>query len=174
LEREPLVANRRGIGWLSDTIAGVAEGKTPRWWKISFAISVTMMTVCFLCVSVLMSTGVGVWGLGHPVMWGWAIINFVWWIGIGHAGTLISAILVFAAAEVAHLHQPRGGGDDDFRGDVRGHFPADPYRAHLVWWWLFPIPNSFGIWPQFRSPLMWDVFAVSTYFTVSCCSGTWV
>jgi hypothetical protein len=93
LERVPLVANQRGLGWLSDRIAGVIEGETPGWWKICFGISVIMMTVCFTMILYLMSTGVGVWGLGHPVMWGWAIVNFVWWIGIGHAGTLISAIL---------------------------------------------------------------------------------
>src|ERR1035438_6475217 len=93
LERVPLVSNNRSIGWISDRIAGVIEGETPKWWKICFAISFTFMTVCFAMILYLMSTRVGVWGLQHPVMWGWAIINFVWWIGIGHAGTLISAIL---------------------------------------------------------------------------------
>ena len=83
LVREPLVQNFRSPGWISDAIAGVSEGKTTLWWKVSFGISVTMMTVCFSLITYLVSTGVGVWGLGHPVMWGWAIINFVWWIGIG-------------------------------------------------------------------------------------------
>src|ERR1043166_6468161 len=93
LEREPLVAHQRSIGWLSDTIAGVAEGKPPMWWNICFAISVTILGLCGGMILYLMSTGVGVWGLNHPVMWGWAIVNFVWWIGIGHAGTLIPATL---------------------------------------------------------------------------------
>src|ERR1700722_20002483 len=93
LEREPLIANNRSPGWISDAIAGVAEGKTPGWWWCAFIPSVLLMSVCFTMILYLMSVGVGVWGPGHPVMWGWAIVNFVWWIGIGHAGTLISAIL---------------------------------------------------------------------------------
>jgi Ni/Fe-hydrogenase subunit HybB-like protein len=167
LEREPLVDNQRSIGWISDTIAGVAEGKTPLWWWIAFGISFPTMLFCFGLIAYLISTGVGVWGPNHPVMWGWAIINFVWWIGIGHAGTLISAILfllrqrwrtgVNRAAEAMTI----------FAVMCAGIFPV--IHIGRVWfgWWLFPIPNANGIWPQFRSPLMWDVFAVSTYFTVS-------
>src|SRR5213082_3807253 len=93
LERVPLVANQRPIGWISDAIAGIAEGRTPKWWWYAFIPSATMFAVMWAMIIYLMSTGVGVWGLGQPVMWGWAIVNFVWWIGIGHAGTLISAIL---------------------------------------------------------------------------------
>src|SRR5882672_8134723 len=77
LEREPMVANQRSIAWISDAIAGVAEGKTPKWWWQAFVPSVIMMTVCFSMVIYLVSVGVGVWGPGHPVMWGWAIVNFV-------------------------------------------------------------------------------------------------
>ncbi|MHB9005574.1 MAG: NrfD/PsrC family molybdoenzyme membrane anchor subunit [Limisphaerales bacterium] len=167
LERIPLVRNQRGIGWISDAVAGVAEGKTPKWWWIAFGISIVMMTLCFTMIAYLMSAGVGVWGLGHPVMWGWAIVNFVWWIGIGHAGTLISAILfllrqrwrtgVNRAAEAMTI----------FAVMCAGIFPV--IHVGRIWfaWWLFPLPNANSIWPQFRSPLMWDVFAVSTYFTVS-------
>ena len=93
LERAPLVLNKRSIGWLSDTISGVAEGKTPTWWWAAFVPSFLIMIVCFSMVLYLMSTGVGVWGLMIPVAWAWDITNFVFWIGIGHAGTLISAIL---------------------------------------------------------------------------------
>src|SRR6185436_8441847 len=93
LERIPLVRNQRSPGWLSDAIAGIVEGKTPRWWWIAFTISFTIMVVCFSCITYLLSTGVGVWGLMIPVGWAWDITNFVFWIGIGHAGTLISAIL---------------------------------------------------------------------------------
>src|SRR5436309_4532448 len=167
LAREPLVAHQRSIGWISDAVAGVAEGKTPKWWWYAFIPSVTMFSLLGVLILYLMSSGVGVWGLGQPVMWGWAIINFVWWIGIGHAGTLISAILfllrqrwrtgVNRAAEAMTI----------FAVMCAGIYPA--MHVGRVWydWWLFPVPNSNSIWPQFRSPLMWDVFAVSTYFTVS-------
>jgi Ni/Fe-hydrogenase subunit HybB-like protein len=167
LQRKPLVENLHGFAWISDRIAGVAEGKTPRWWWAAFIPSVGFMLLCFSMIAYQISTGVGVWGLGHPVFWGWAIINFVFWIGIGHAGTLISAILfllrqrwrtgVNRAAEAMTI----------FAVICAGIFPAIHIGRAWLAWWLFPIPNSNNIWPQFRSPLMWDVFAVSTYFTVS-------
>ena len=93
LEREPLVLNKRSIGWISDQISGIAEGKTPKWWWALFIPSVVVTGICFAMIVYLMSTGVGVWGLQIPVAWAWDITNFVFWIGIGHAGTLISAIL---------------------------------------------------------------------------------
>src|SRR5579862_5993414 len=167
LERVPLVGNQRGPGWLSDRIAGVIEGETPAWWKISFAISATMMTVCFAMILYLMSTGVGIWGLQHPVMWGWAIINFVWWIGIGHAGTLISAILFLLRQRWRTSINRAAEAMTIFAVMCAGVFPLIHIGRIWYGWWLFPIPNSNSIWPQFRSPLMWDVFAVSTYFTVS-------
>ena len=167
LERIPLVANNRSIGWISDAIAGVAEGPTPKWWWIAFGISLTMLTTCFTTLAYLISTGIGVYGNNHPVMWGWPIVNFVWWIGIGHAGTLISAILcllrqrwrtgVNRAAEAMTI----------FAVMCAGIYPLIHVGRFWLSWWLFPLPNANSIWPQFRSPLMWDVFAVSTYFTVS-------
>ena len=93
LERQPLVANNRSFGWISDRVAGIAEGKTPLWWWAAFIPSFTFMSILGGMLLYQVSTGVGVWGNHHPTMWGWDIINFVWWIGIGHAGTLISAIL---------------------------------------------------------------------------------
>jgi molybdopterin-containing oxidoreductase family membrane subunit len=167
LERVPLVANNRSIGWISDRIAGVIEGKAPGWWKICFGISVTFMTICFAMILYLMSTGVGVWGLQHPVMWGWAIINFVWWIGIGHAGTLISAILFLLRQRWRTSINRAAEAMTIFAVMCAGIFPLIHIGRIWFGWWLFPIPNSYNIWPQFRSPLMWDVFAVSTYFTVS-------
>jgi Ni/Fe-hydrogenase subunit HybB-like protein len=167
LRRIPLVANNRSFGWISDRIAGVAEGKTPLWWWAAFIPSVSLLCLLIAMITYLISTGVGVWGNNRPVMWGWPIINFVWWIGIGHAGTLISAILfllrqrwrtgVNRAAEAMTI----------FAVMCAGIYPL--IHIGRVWfgWWLLPIPNANSIWPQFRSPLMWDVFAVSTYFTVS-------
>src|SRR4051812_37943712 len=93
LQRIPLVGNNRSIGWVSDQVAAIIEGKTPTWWWMAFIPSSLFLCLLGAMLCYQVSTGVGVWGNGHPVMWGWDIINFVWWIGIGHAGTLISAIL---------------------------------------------------------------------------------
>ena len=167
LKRVPLVANNRSFGWISNQIAGLCEGPAPLWWWVLFIPSFLALCMLGFMLSYQVSTGVGVWGNMHPVMWAWDIVNFVWWIGIGHAGTLISAILfllrqrwrtgVNRAAEAMTI----------FAVMCAGIYPA--MHVGRVWfdWWLFPIPNSNSIWPQFRSPLMWDVFAVSTYFTVS-------
>ena len=168
LERQPLVLQNRSIGWISDHIAGICEGPAPKWWLPALLMSVSLMTMMFGCIAYLIATGVGVWGLNQPVAWAWDITNFVFWIGIGHAGTLISAILfllrqkwrtsVNRAAEAMTL----------FAVACAGIFPL--IHVGRIWyalWWLPPIPNNYGIWPQFRSPLLWDVFAVSTYGTVS-------
>jgi Ni/Fe-hydrogenase subunit HybB-like protein len=167
LARVPLVSNQRPIGWISDAIAGIAEGKTPKWWWCAFVPSVTLMTMLFAMIIYLMSTGVGVWGLGQPVMWGWAIINFVWWIGIGHAGTLISAILFLLRQQRRTSTNRAAEAMTIFAVMCAGIFPLIHIGRIWLGWWLLPIPNANSIWPQFRSPLMWDVFAVSTYFTVS-------
>jgi Ni/Fe-hydrogenase subunit HybB-like protein len=167
LERVPLVANQRSIGWLSDTVANVIEDKTPRWWWIAITISGLTSLWLPLGLIYLISTGVGVWGLNHPVAWGWAIVNFVWWIGIGHAGTLISAILFLLRQKWRTSINRASEAMTIFAVMCAGIFPG--VHVGRVWfdWWLFPIPNAHSIWPQFRSPLLWDVFAVSTYFTVS-------
>ncbi len=167
LERIPLVQNNRSFGWISDRVAQIIEGPTPLWWKVSFAISFTWMCILGAMLTYQVSTGVGVWGNQHPVMWGWDIINFVWWIGIGHAGTLISAILFLLRQRWRTAVNRASEAMTIFAVMCAGIFPA--MHVGRVWfdWFLFPIPTSNGLWPQFRSPLMWDVFAVSTYFTVS-------
>ena len=167
LERIPLVANNRSLGWISDRIAAITEGKAPRWWWLAFIPSFLAMCMLGALLIYQISTGVGVWGNQHPVMWGWDIINFVWWIGIGHAGTLISAILYLLRQRWRTGVNRSAEAMTIFAVMCAGIFPA--MHVGRVWydWWLFPIPNSQGLWPQFRSPLMWDVFAVSTYFTVS-------
>ena len=162
----PLVGNNRDLAGYPKNCR-IAEGKTPLWWWCAFVPSVLAAGLLGAMLVYQISTGVGVWGNHHPTMWGWDIINFVWWIGIGHAGTLISAILfllrqrwrtgVNRAAEAMTI----------FAVICAGIYPA--IHVGRVWydWFLFPIPTANGNWPQFRSPLMWDVFAVSTYFTVS-------
>ena len=111
--------------------------------------------------------GIGIWGVNIPVGWGFAIVNFVWWIGIGHAGTLISAILLL-------LRQPWRNSINRFAEAMTlfavacaGMFPLLHLGRPWLFYWLFPYPNTMNYWPQFRSPLVWDVFAVSTYFTIS-------
>ena len=168
IEREPLVLNNRSLAWISDQIAGIIEGKTPRWWWVTMACSLPLMLMCFAMIGYLISTGVGVWGLNHPIAWGWAIVNFVFWIGIGHAGTLISAVLFLLRQKWRTSINRAAEAMTIFAVMCAGIFPG--IHVGRIWfaWWLFPLPNANGpIWPQFRSPLLWDVFAVSTYFTVS-------
>jgi molybdopterin-containing oxidoreductase family membrane subunit len=167
LRREPLVANYHSFGWISDRVSSLTEGKAPLWWWVLFVPSVLLMGMLLFMLGYQISTGVGVWGNMHPVMWGWDIINFVWWIGIGHAGTLISAILFLLRQKWRTAVNRAAEAMTIFAVMCAGIYPA--LHVGRVWydWWLFPIPNSYTMWPQFRSPLMWDVFAVSTYFTVS-------
>src|ERR1043166_8246735 len=167
LQRIPLVANNRSIGWISDRVAWICEAKAPFWWWVCFVPSVLCLGMLGFMLSYQITTGVGVWGNMHPVMWGWAIVNFVWWIGIGHAGTLISAILFLLRQRWRTAINRAAEAMTIFAVMCAGIFPL--IHIGRVWyaWWLLPLPNANSIWPQFRSPLMWDVFAVSTYFTVS-------
>ncbi len=167
LEREPLVLKQRSLAWISDTVAGIAEGKTPGWWWAAFIPSFLVMAMCFVMIAYLISTGVGVWGLNHPVGWAWDITNFVFWIGIGHAGTLISAVLFLLRQKWRTSINRSAEAMTLFAVVCAGIFPLIHVGRIWLAWWLFPLPNANGIWPQFRSPLLWDVFAVSTYGTVS-------
>jgi Ni/Fe-hydrogenase subunit HybB-like protein len=168
LEREPLVLHKRSLAWISDTISGIVEGKQAKWWWPAFLISASVMTMCFVCIIYLVSTGVGVWGLNHPIGWAWDITNFVFWIGIGHAGTLISAVLFLLRQKWRTSINRSAEAMTLFAVACAGIFPL--IHVGRIWFapiFLAPLPNSNDIWPQFRSPLLWDVFAVSTYGTVS-------
>jgi Ni/Fe-hydrogenase subunit HybB-like protein len=167
LHRQMLVSNNRSFGWISNRVSSISEGKAPFWWWVLFVPSAMLMGMLFCMLAYQISTGVGVWGNRHPVMWAWDIVNFVWWIGIGHAGTLISAILFLLRQRWRTAVNRAAEAMTIFAVMCAGIYPA--IHVGRVWydWWLFPIPTSNSIWPQFRSPLMWDVFAVSTYFTVS-------
>ena len=118
-------------------------------------------------VTVLLLRGIGVWGVNIPVAWGFAIVNFVWWIGIGHAGTFISAILLLLQQHWRTSINRLTEAMTLFAVACAGMFPLLHLGRPWLFYWLLPYPDTMGLWPQFRSPLVWDVFAVSTYFTVS-------
>jgi Ni/Fe-hydrogenase subunit HybB-like protein len=141
--------------------------KTPRAWLFGFLISVTMLLIFLYTLGYLVAAGVGLWGVNIPVAWGMDILNFVWWIGIGHAGTLISAILLLFRQAWRTSVNRFAEAMTIFAVMCAGMYPIFHLGRPWLAYWLFPYPNTLGMWPQFRSPLEWDVFAVSTYFTVS-------
>jgi Ni/Fe-hydrogenase subunit HybB-like protein len=155
-------------GSITDKISEIVlTRKTPKGWWIGFGISFLLMNLLFVAVAHLLITGIGIWGVNVPVAWGFAIINFVWWIGIGHAGTLISAILLLLRQRWRTSINRFAEAMTLFAVACAGLYPILHLGRPGFAYWLFPYPNTMGIWPQFRSPLVWDVFAVSTYATVS-------
>ena len=146
----------------------VLTPSTPWQWFAVVAVGLSLMGVLHIAIAYLLYEGTGIWGLNVPVGWGFAIINFVWWIGIGHAGTLISAVLLLFRQQWRTSINRAAEGMTIFAVMCAGMFPLlHTGRPWLAAYWLFPYPNSMDIWPQFRSPLIWDVFAVSTYLTIS-------
>src|SRR6266480_293294 len=145
----------------------VLTRRTPLWWFIGFAISFVLFQLMMLAITNLVFVGIGLWGVNVPVAWGMDILNFVWWIGIGHAGTLISAILLLLRQQWRTSINRFAEAMTLFAVAQAGMYPIFHLGRPWLAYWLFPYPNTMSIWPQFRSPLMWDVFAVSTYATVS-------
>ena len=165
----PLLPEGYSYATVSDKISSIVLGQRRRFgWFAGFAVSFLLVMLLFYAIGYLMLKGVGIWGINIPVAWGFAITSFVWWIGIGHAGTLISAILLL-------LHQRWRTSINRFAEAMTifavacaALFPLLHMGRPWLFYWLFPYyPNYMGVWPQFRSPLVWDVFAVSTYFAVS-------
>jgi molybdopterin-containing oxidoreductase family membrane subunit len=148
-------------------VCGYAEAPIPKLWLAFFTVTSTIAAIGTCMILYLIITGVGVWGLNNQVDWAWDITNFVFWIGIGHAGTLISAILCLLKQKWRTAVNRSAEAMTIFAVICAGIFPG--IHVGRVWfaWFLFPIPNYNWIWPNFRSPLLWDVFAVSTYATVS-------
>jgi Ni/Fe-hydrogenase subunit HybB-like protein len=167
LPRATLIENGRDFSWITEKICGIIEGKTPTWWWLLFIVSCFVASFTVAGLTYLVSTGVGVWGHANPVNWAWDIVNFVFWIGIGHAGTLISAILCLLRQKWRTSINRAAEAMTIFAVCCAGLYPL--FHVGRVWfaWYLFPIPNSNAIWQNYRSPLEWDVFAVSTYATVS-------
>jgi molybdopterin-containing oxidoreductase family membrane subunit len=153
---------------VTDKISAIVlTRRTTLGWLLGFAVAFALTMMLLVAVSYLLVRGVGIWGVNAPVGWGFAIINFVWWIGIGHAGTLISAILLLLKQSWRNSINRFAEAMTLFAVACAGIFPLIHLGRPWLFYWLFPYPNTMQVWPQFRSPLVWDVFAVSTYFTVS-------
>jgi Ni/Fe-hydrogenase subunit HybB-like protein len=164
---QPLVQGNHTFSSVTSLIGDIVEKPTPMWWYIAFGISNLLLAMLLGMIAYLVWEGTGIWGLNNPVGWGWAIINFVWWVGIGHAGTLISAILFLFRQGWRTAINRFAEAMTIFAVMCAGIFPAIHVGRIWVVYWMFPIPNQMQMWPNFNSPLLWDVFAVSTYFTVS-------
>ena len=164
----PTVEPGHTFASVTDHISSIVlRKKMPLSWSILFAISMMLVMVLTATIGKLLMVGVGIWGINHPVGWGFDILNFVWWIGIGHAGTLISAILLLLRQEWRTSINRFAEAMTLFAVAAAGLYPMLHTGRPWFDFWLFPYPNTMALWPQFRSPLMWDVFAVSTYATVS-------
>lgn len=167
--REALVTGGKTVHDVTEDICRQVEGKPTKSWMLGMAISLGALTIGAYCVFVLLWQGIGVWGLNKTVGWAWDITNFVWWVGIGHAGTLISAILLLFRQKWRMSINRAAEAMTIFAVICAAMFPGlHMGRLWLGFYWALPLPNTFGsLWVNFNSPLLWDVFAISTYFTVS-------
>mgnify|MGYP006131736529 FL=1 len=168
-ERSPLILGGLDYAGVTDEVCGIWEAdKPPKIWFVVLGAAISLMMVLGGCVGHLLMDGVGVWGNNNPAYWGWPIVNFVFWVGIGHAGTLISAILFLFRQNWRTSINRAAEAMTIFAVVCAGLFPGVHIGRVWVFYWLFPIPTEhLAMWPNFRSPLLWDVFAVSTYATVS-------
>ncbi len=162
-----LVKGNHTFGSITRLVGDIVETPAPKWWYIAFAISNALLGLLLASIAYLFYEGTGIWGLNNPVGWGWAIVNFVWWVGIGHAGTLISAILFLFRQGWRTAINRFAEAMTIFAVMCALIFPGIHVGRIWVIYWVFPLPNQMQMWPNFNSPLLWDVFAVGTYFTVS-------
>jgi molybdopterin-containing oxidoreductase family membrane subunit len=166
--RAPVIEPGYTFATVTDKISSIVlKRPTTPGWLAGFVLSFSLVMLLFYAIGYLLVGGVGVWGINIPVGWGFAIVNFVWWIGIGHAGTLISAILLLLNQKWRTSINRFAEAMTLFAVACAGLFPLLHLGRPWFFYWLFPYPSTMGVWPQFRSPLVWDVFAVATYFTVS-------
>src|SRR5436305_4193778 len=164
----PLIEPGHTFASITDKISAIVlTSRTPRFWYIGFGLSFILVLVLLYCIAALVAVGVGLFGVNVPIAWGFAIVNFVWWIGIGHAGTLISAILLLLRQKWRTSINRFAEAMTLFAVACAGLFPLIHMGRPWFFYWMMPYPNTMELWPQFRSPLIWDVFAVSTYATVS-------
>lgn len=166
-DEAPLVKGNLSFHDITDLVSSHTEKKTPLAWFGAFGLALSGLMLLLIMIAYLFWNGTGVWGLNNPVGWGFAIVNFVFWVGIGHAGTLISAILFLFRQQWRTAINRSAEAMTLFAVICALVFPG--IHVGRIWaaYWMLPIPNQMEMWPQFKSPLLWDVFAVSTYFTVS-------
>ncbi|MBZ5641322.1 MAG: polysulfide reductase NrfD [Acidobacteriia bacterium] len=164
----PILGPGHDFASVTDKISSIVlKRRPPKWWWVGFAIAFALVMLMLYSITYLLIVGVGIWGIQVPVGWGFAIINFVWWIGIGHAGTLISAILLLLRQQWRTSINRFAEAMTLFAVACAGMFPLLHMGRPWLAYWMFPYPDTMKMWPNFRSPLAWDVFAVSTYATVS-------
>jgi Ni/Fe-hydrogenase subunit HybB-like protein len=164
----PVIEPGYTFATVTDKISSIVLTRpTSKGWVLGFGAAFLLTMAMLYAIAYLFAIGTGIWGVNVPVSWGFAIVNFVWWIGIGHAGTLISAILLLLRQSWRNSINRFAEAMTLFAVSAAGIFPLIHVGRPWLAYWLFPYPNAMGIWPQFRSPLLWDVFAVSTYATIS-------
>ncbi len=164
----PVIEPGHTFATITDKISSIVLTRpTSLGWIAGFAFTFALTNMLLMAISYLFAKGTGIWGINIPVGWGFAIVNFVWWIGIGHAGTLISAILLLLRQSWRNSINRFAEAMTLFAVACAGIFPLIHTGRPWLAYWMFPYPNTMNYWPQFRSPLLWDVFAVSTYFTIS-------
>src|SRR5258705_8710037 len=167
-QRAPVIEPGHTFSTIGEKVSNmVLKRPVSLGWIFGFLVMFSLMNMLLLAVGYLFLKGTGIWGITIPIGWGFAIINFVWWIGIGHAGTLISAILALLRQSWRNSINRFAEAMTLFAVACAGIFPLIHTGRPWLAYWMFPYPNSMQVWPQFRSPLMWDVFAVSTYATIS-------
>jgi molybdopterin-containing oxidoreductase family membrane subunit len=167
-EPSPFLRPGHTFTTVTDKISSIVlTRKASRGWLFGFAVSFLLLQGLLFTIALLFYYGVGIWGINVPVGWGFDIVNFVWWIGIGHAGTLISAILLLLRQKWRTSINRFAEAMTLFAVACAGLFPLLHMGRPYYFYWLVPYPNTMQLWPQFRSPLVWDVFAVTTYATVS-------
>jgi molybdopterin-containing oxidoreductase family membrane subunit len=166
--RRPLITGKTSYSQITEDIIKPIEAKPTKWWYLGFTVSLAALGLWLVSVTYLLFTGVGVWGLNKTVDWGWDITNFVWWVGIGHAGTLISAVLLLFRQKWRTAVNRSAEAMTIFAVVCAGSYPLLHAGRPWLIYWVLPLPNTYGsLWSNFNSPLLWDVFAISTYLTVS-------
>ncbi len=166
--RQSLVPQDRTYKQISEDVLDTLEEKPSKGWLLGFSISAFILTIGFFVVAYQVGTGIGTWGLNKTIGWSWDITNFVFWVGIGHAGTLISAVLLIFRQRWRTAINRAAEAMTIFAVACAGIFPLIHAGRPWLLYWVFPYPNTRGdLWVNFRSPLLWDVFAISTYLTVS-------